>query len=209
MLIYNIFSIYIGLKLMIMAIKNINDYIDEVQQKFPQVSKADIKRILSYGWKSIYLHNMYGGDTLIKDDSINKYLFYIGRLTYDSIKHFYYYIKKLTVKLRVFSNRHKDWDGYYYFALSQKQYDYYLSQQKSRGRRRKHFKFGSVMLYKLLDECNIKEYNKEYFFRVPFIEDVGFTILDNDYKTDKAEFLFYRKKGGFDVILNKYEARSN
>lgn len=192
-----------------MGIKNINDYVDEVQERFPGVSKADIKRILSYGWKSIYLHNMYGGDTLIKDDTINKYLFYIGRLTYDSIKHFFYYIKKLTIKFRVLFNRHKNWDGYYYFSLSEKQYNNYLSQIKVRGRKRKHFKYGTVMLYKLLDECNIKEYQNEYFFRVPSTIDLGFTVLKKNYTTDKAEFLHYRKKGGFDVLLNRNETGSN
>lgn len=192
-----------------MEIKNINDYVDIVKDRFPEVSKGDIKRVLSFGWKSIYLHNMYGGDTLLKDDSINKYLFYIGRLTFDSLKHFFYYIKKLTAKLRILSNRHKDWDGYYYFSLSQKGYDNYLAQQKAKGRKRKYFNFGTVKLYKLLKECEIKEYRMEYFFRVPFIDDIGFTIFERDFKTDKAEFLFYRKKGGFNVILNTYETGSN
>lgn len=190
-------------------IKSIDDYVDAVQAKFPLVSRADIKRVLSYGWKSIYLHNMYGGDTLIKDDMINKFLFRIGRLTYNSLKHFHYYIKKLTVKLRVLANRHKDWDGYYYFALTEQRYNDYLSQQKARGRKRKHFKFGTVLLFKLLDECNIRNYNKEYFFRVPSSIDFGFTVMKENYVTDKAEFLHYRKKGGFDVLIGKNEARSN
>lgn len=192
-----------------MKIKNINDYVDVVSERFPGIPKSDIKKILSFGWKSIYLHNMYGGDTLLKDDNINKYLFYIGRLTFDSLKHFFYYIKKKTVKLRVLFNRHKKWDGYYYFALSKAGYEKYLAQQKSRGRKRKYFKFGSVMLYKLFEECQMKEHFREYFFRVPYITDLGFTILERDYETDKAEFILYRKYEGFASIINTYETGSN
>ena len=118
------------------------DYIDMIHDKFPFVPKSDIKKILSFGLKSIYLHNMYGADTIIQDKAKNKYLFYIGRLTYDSLKHFYYYIKKMTIKIRILYNKRKiKWDGYYYFGLDEKQYNNYLSQQKGKGRKRKWFNF--------------------------------------------------------------------
>ena len=121
-----------------MAIKNMFDYIDIVHEKFPLVPESDIKKILSFGLKSIYLHNMYGADTIIQDKAKNKYLFYIGKLTYDSLKHFYYYIKKMTIKIRILYNKRKiKWDGYYYFGLDEKQYNNYLSQQKGKGKKRK------------------------------------------------------------------------
>ena len=41
-----------------MEIKNMFDYIDMIHDKFPFVPKSDIKKILSFGLKSIYLHNM-------------------------------------------------------------------------------------------------------------------------------------------------------
>lgn len=109
----------------------------------------------------------------------------------------------MTTKIRILYNKRKiKWDGYYYFGLTEEQYNNYLSQQKGRGRKRKWFNFGTVMLYKILDECKINEYNKEYFFRVPYIVDLGYKTLENDYVTDKAEYLFYRKNEGF-KSLNK------
>ena len=36
------------------------------------------------------------------------------------------------------------------------------------------------MLYKILDECKINEHNKEYFFRVPYIVDLGYKTLKKD-----------------------------
>ena len=55
------------------------DYIDTIHDKFPLVPKEDIKKILSFGLKSIYLHNMYGADTIIQDKAKNKYLFKTAR----------------------------------------------------------------------------------------------------------------------------------
>ena len=85
-------------------IKRISDYYEALYELYPEVPKKDIERILNYGWKSLYLHTVYGGDTLILDKDI---WCYIGRLTKDSVKHLHYYIKKLTVKLRVLYKRKK------------------------------------------------------------------------------------------------------
>ena len=139
----------------------------------------------------------------MKDDRKNKYLFYIGHLTYDSLKHFHYYIKKMRVKIRVLYNRAKaDWDGYYYFGLTERQHQKVLEQQNKRGRKRKTFKYGTIKLYKVLEECKLVEYQKEYFYRIPSLIDFGFTRLKKDFETDGAEFLLYRKCEGFSS-LNK------
>jgi len=98
-----------------MQLKTINDYYEDVRKLWPRLPEKDIRRILNYGFRSLYLHNSYGGDTFIKDKD---FLCYIGYLRNDSIKHFHYYIKKLTLKIRILYKRRKiPWDGYYYFAL--------------------------------------------------------------------------------------------
>jgi uncharacterized protein (DUF433 family) len=48
-----------------MQVKTINDYFEILYAKYPNVPKEDIRRILKYGWKSLYLHNSYGGDIFI------------------------------------------------------------------------------------------------------------------------------------------------
>jgi hypothetical protein len=48
-----------------MEIKNIKDYYEQVAEQFPEVDIADIKRILNFGFRSLYLHNSYGGDVLV------------------------------------------------------------------------------------------------------------------------------------------------
>lgn len=189
-----------------MEIKTIDDYVERLQQKYPLIPEKDIRRIIKFGWRSIYLANIYGGDVCLKN---SKLWMYIGFMRKDSLKHFNYYVRKLAIKLRILYKRKKiKWDGYYYFALKDYQYEHYLSQKKRRGRPRKHFDFGTVMLYKIRGECELKEFSCRYIFRVSYDIDVGYKLLKKDFKTDKAELIEIREPMKFQDILttnNKYE----
>ena len=43
----------------------INDYIERIQQQFPYLQESDIKTIVNYGWRMLYLANLAGCDTLL------------------------------------------------------------------------------------------------------------------------------------------------
>lgn len=189
-----------------MEIKTISDYYEQLYEKFPDVPKKDIQRICSFGLKSLYLHNSYGGDTFITDKDL---WCYIGYLKKDSLEYFKYYIKKLSLKLRVLYRRKKiQWDGYYYFALSNAQYQEYINKKNKKGRPRKNFTFNNIMLYQILDECKIQEYYKKYIFKIPYISCVKFKFFVRELITDKAELIIERSPLKFEDILvyeNKYE----
>lgn len=187
-----------------MRLKTIQDYYEQISQEYPNIPLSDIKRILQYGWKSLYLHNSYGGDVLLHRKD---FWFYSGRLMNDSIKYFDYYAKKMKIKLRVLYKRKKiKWDGYYYFALTQKQYEDYLSQKNHRGRPRKIFNFGNTVLYKIYDECNIIEHGNIAIFRVKMKYEKGFTIYEENFKTGDSELILLREPLKFeDILLSKYE----
>ena len=122
-----------------MVLKTIQDYYDQICEEYPTIPKSDIKRILQYGFKSLYLHNSYGGDVLINRKG---FWFYCGQLMNNSIRWFEYYKRKMRIKLRVMYKRKQiPWNGYYYFALSEKQYNEYLGQKTKRGRPKKKFTF--------------------------------------------------------------------
>lgn len=179
--------------------KTVSDYYEQMYEKFPDVSKSDIKRILSFSWKSLYLHNSYGGDTFITGKDL---WCYIGYLKRDSIEHFLYYIKKLTIKLRVLYKRKKiPWDGYYYFALSQRQYDNFIGTKKKRGRPKKKFTFEKIYLYQILDECKIQESSKQYIFRIPYIDTVKLKFYMPKITTSQAELIITRDSQKFKDIL--------
>lgn len=181
--------------------KTVNDYVEELSIKYPDVSKSDIQKILTFGWKQIYLFNSYGGDVVINTPTI---WCYFGTLYSDSIKFFNYYIKKLSVKFRVLFKRYKeDWDGYYYFALTDSQYEKYLSQIKTKGRKRKYFTFNNIYLYKLIDECKIKNFNKKYIFRTKVPTELGFYIFKKEYTVDSPELIIVREQQKFkDILIN-------
>lgn len=177
--------------------KTIKDYYEQIYEKFPEVPQKDIQRVLNFSWKSLYLHNSYGGDTHIFS---RKFWMHIGTLKKHSLDHFYYYIKKLTVKLRVMNRKKRvPWDGYYYFALNEQRYKEYLEQKKCK--RRKYFTFKSILLYRLFDECRIAEVNHLYIFRIPILKRLRFKEYISEITTDKAEFIMKCNPAKFKDIL--------
>lgn len=184
--------------------KTIQDFYDKMYELYPTIPKSDIKRAVLYGWKSFYLHNSYGGDVLINRQG---FWFYSGRLMNDSVKWFEYYKRKMKIKLRVMYKRKQiSWNGYYYFALSQNQYEEYLKQKNRRGRPKKWFTFNNTILYKIYDECNITESGKVAIFRIPMALDVGYTSYKQELKTDKAEVVLVREPLTLnDILLSVYE----
>lgn len=184
-----------------MEIKTIDDYVDRIHEKYPKVLKKDIRRIIKFSWRSIYLSIIYGGDVSLKTNK--DFWMYIGNMRRDPLKHFEYYIKKLKIKLRILYKRKKiKWDNYYYFALNNKQYEDYLSQKNKRGRPKKHFTFkGTIILYKIKGECQLSQHTCRYIFRVPYSLDLGYTMLKRDYKTDKAELIQIRRPMTFEDVL--------
>lgn len=149
----------------------IKDYIEKVSKEFPLIPIKDIKTILVFAWKSVYLHNSYGGDTLIKSTNL---WCYIGQLKRTAIQHFQYYLRKLIIKVRVnYKRKGSPWDGFYYFALSESEYQKYLKQKNIKGRPKKWFTFEKVFVYEILDECLLKEFSKKYIFRYKLLDKIS------------------------------------
>lgn len=186
--------------------RTIEDYYEQLYELFPDVPKHDIKYACRYGWNMLCKCHRNGADTLVMDQH---FWSYIGFLQKDSIKWFLYYIKKLAIRLRYLYKKKKiEWDGYYYFGRNQKQYEEYLAQKKKRGRPKKYFTFSNVFLFKILDECKIKEYNCQYIFRIPVPIDFGFRYYKKELVTDSAELIITRDTQKFKDILvnnNNYE----
>lgn len=179
--------------------KTIKDYYEIMFSLFPEVPQSDIIRILKFSWKSLYLHNSYGGDVFIKDKDI---WCYIGFLKGTALEHFKYYIKKLTVKLRVLYNRKKiKWDGYYYFALSEYQYNKFIGKKNKTGRPKKKFTYENIMLYQIYDECRIVESRKPYIFKIPYTSYIKTKFLIKKITTDKAVLIETRSPLKFKDIL--------
>ena len=182
-----------------MELKKVQDYYEELFKLYPDVPKKDIKRIMQFGLKSFLIHNNYGGDVLLNSPTM---WLYCGKLMKDSVKYFEYYRRKMIIKIRINHKRlNIPWDGYYYFSLTENQYNQYLKQKNSKGRPKKHFHFGNTVLYRYFDECNLRNSGAVAIFKITFNLDLGFSLYKSDFKTDKAELVMLRQPLTFKEIL--------
>ena len=184
-----------------MKIKNINDYVDEVAQQYPELTRDEVKRILVYGWKMILQYVSAGNDVSVLTP---KLFFFIGRLRKNALSNFKTYCYKLSKRINYMFNKTKSkWDGYYYFARSENQYIEYLKQNK-----KKYKVFKDVFLYKLLDEVKVREHSCPYIFRLNEDKTVWMRKYYSEIKTDKAELIIQRDPLNMEDVMtskNKYK----
>lgn len=163
-------------------VKELQDYVDEVQKKFPIFTKQEINKILTYGLKSYAWTNKMRADVLIFYQDNENFIAHCGPLGFDSLKHYYRYNVKQRMRQRVLSKLKKEkWDGYYYIGLTEEQ----QQQTKKRG---KKVTFKNVYLTKLLKELHHTPYI-EHIWKVPWVDDCGWKFFVKKLQTDKAEYL--------------------
>lgn len=184
-----------------MKIKNVNDYVDSVHEKFPEFTKAEIKRILVYGFKMIIQYVSAGNDIQIKD---NKSFFFIGQIPNSALAAFNKYKYKLAKRIRyMFQKTNSKWDGYYYFTRSENQYKEYLAQSKKKIKT-----FKDVFLYKLLDEVKVQDSSNPYIFRLNEDLTKWMQKYYKEIKTKNAELIVVRDALTMNDLMtsqNKYK----
>lgn len=180
---------------------NVNDYVDLVHEKFPELTRDEVKRIMIYGWKMIVQYVASGNDVNIRDKG---FFFFIGRLMKNSLTNFDNYKYKLAKRISFMFKRTKsEWDGHYYFALTENQYIDYLKQNK-----KKYKIFKNVMLYKLLEECKVYEGSHPYIFRLNEDKTYWMKKFYPEIKTKNAELIIQRDPLNMKELMtsnNKYK----
>lgn len=164
---------------------DINDYVKQVHEKFPELTESEVKRILVYGWKMILQYISKGNDLHIQT---TKFFTFIGRMPTKALDVFKTYKYKLSKRIAyMFKRTNSEWDGYYYFTRTENQYMDYLKQS-----RKKYKVFKNVFLYKLLEELKIKESDRPYIFRLAEDRTSWMNKYYPEIKTDKAELIIQR-----------------
>ncbi len=172
-----------------MEIREIGDYYDKVQEKFPDINKKEIEKILNYGMRSFYMHNLYGADVLLKS---RYFTLYSGKIFDSNLVFYKYWRLKNKIKLRIKYKRNKErYNGEYYFGMTDKEFENYNSQFSSRGRRRQKVKLEHVYAYKILEEC-ILDRAKKHFFLIKYPEDMGFTWYRKEAETRNIQYIYKR-----------------
>ncbi len=174
-------------------LKEVKDYIPELQKKFPYLCKKDIKTIVDYGWRALYYYTLFGCDTLVTKQG---FWCYIGFLTKDSFKHFNYYIKKLCRKIKMIYRKNKgikDWDGYFYIGLNEEEYTLFKKSRTQVGRKRIHYEFKKKMSYRLLDEAKLKYSWSRCIIKYRSYIDRHDSYYSDILKCDKPEIVLERE----------------
>lgn len=172
-----------------MEIKHVEDYYDKIQERFPDLERKEMEKILKHGLRSFYMTNLYGADVLFKNP---KYTMYVGEMFKDVKKFFKYWHYKHSIKLRIKYKRKKpQYNGYYYFGVSEDDYKKYNLSKKGR----KTVVFEEIHIFKIMEESFL-DGNKKYFFKLSIPEEGDFHICLKDYKTSQFALIAKRDSDG-------------
>lgn len=163
-------------------VTEVKDYVDKVQNVFPEFSKSEINKIITYGLKRYSWANKTHCDVLLRNLTEQAFTAHCGTLGYDRLKHYHRWITKWRMKERaLFFLRKKKWDGYYYIGLTQRQQNELIKIGKK-------VTFKKIYLTKLKSELHHLKYVK-HIWRVPWIEDCGWKFYREELRTDQAEYI--------------------
>jgi hypothetical protein len=72
-------------------VTEISDYVDTIQQRYPYLTKDEIKKILAYGLRQYAWVNKMHADVLICYKQDDPMIAHCGPLGFDSLKHYHRY----------------------------------------------------------------------------------------------------------------------
>lgn len=163
-------------------VKQVKDYVDRVQEKFPYLSKSEINKIITFGLKRYSWINKMHGDVLLKNMTEEPMTAHCGNMGIDTFTQFLRWCTKWRMKERIlYRLKGTKWDGYYYIGLNDKDHEIIKNQKRI-----KHFR--NVYLTKIKKELT---HNKivTHIWRVPWIEDCGWKFFIEKLDSDKAEYI--------------------
>lgn len=177
-------------------VKDLDDYLDTLENKYPHISRQELKRVLEHGFHTFYMLSKKGADIQVHNE---KYTAYCGKMFIDNYKRALYNNVKTRIKLRLkYKYAHEVYDGAYYFGLNDAEWEFYQSQITSK--RRNKIKFVNLKLYKIQEECFLDK-SRTHFFKLYYPIDVGWTFLKNEITTRNFEYIAYRDIKGKIVMI--------
>lgn len=185
-----------------MKLTRVKDYLDQLQEIYPDVSKKDLKKIMDYGLRIMFKYVAQGRHVYLYSPKL--LWLYVGKLAKDPIRAFEIYKQQLIHKIRDYYVGHRiPYFGYYYFALYQEEYDEIFNKPKGRGRPPKYTNFGVRSLYKLEDECRLDNSARTLIFRTPYPVDIGFKVTKYPLLLDKFKLIRVQEVITFQDVLQE------
>lgn len=162
-------------------VKEVKDYIEKIQERYPFLTQSEISKIISYGLQKYAWVNKRHADVAIyyrKDPMI----IHCGPLGSNALIHYYRFLQKNRMKERcLFYLKKQEWDGYYYIGLREEE-------QKELTKRGRNVHFKNVYLTKLKKELYHIP-SVKHIWRVPSKGDLGWRFFREEYITDQAQYI--------------------
>lgn len=172
-------------------IKRVSDYIDTLQDLYPNVPRKDIERIVNYGWRMFYYYTLRGCDIVI-NNSKNKTWTYCGSLFNNSISHFMYYRSKLRRKIRtLWALKKRKWDNYYYTAITLEEYN---KIKKKAGRPPTNLIVNNKTFFKIKNEAFVFYHTAKYFIKCKLPIDYGYKVHKEIQKCKDVKLILVRER---------------
>ena len=183
-----------------MKIKYVEDYYNQVKERFPDLEMWEIEKILKHGFQSFFSLNGKGADIMIKSPH-NGFMMYFGKLFFNKTISNKYADIKYRIKYRLkYKLKNPVWDGNYYFGLTEAEYNKYFSKKK--GRLKRKIKFEKLRAYKVKEEAFLPRIQK-YFFKLTSQENGKLVIQKEDFETRDVFLIAIRNAEGKIQMINE------
>lgn len=176
-----------------MKLKYIEDYYDQIRERFPLLDNSDIEKILKRGFQKLYTVCNYGADAHFSSKKFSMSL-YFGKYFKPYTEMYWKYVNiKHRIKCRIkYFSKKPVWNGLYYFGLTEEEYQKYIPKDKS-GRIKNKIKFTDIWLYKICEEW-FNDRKIRYVYSVPIKEEQGLTIHLDELETRNISLVAKRDK---------------
>lgn len=160
------------------TIRDISDYVDFVKEKYPEMEKKDILKILRFGFRAYYQVVLWGKGVWVGRGTRKAFL----GLYSDELRN---KIIQKVCRWR-WRRKEKEYDGYYYFVMSS---DKFNKLSKRSLNKQRPLEFKNVMYYRDPVECKRSHIFSTHFFRIKYPADCGPYMYKKKFKTDQYEYL--------------------
>lgn len=191
----------------------INDFIDPVHEKFKELTKEEIKRLLVLGFRRLHSAMRYGCAITINTTKFINCYAYIGELSLNPEKQIKQYSSRKDKKLRKIAMWKKiEFDGYYYIGLNPSAFKEWVELNKNS---RSLIKFPNVMIRKIQEELYYR-HKHMFIFKVPVKKYKGWLFWAEspvfrkvEYLGESLDFNFTASSKSWKELIKEYEATSN
>ena len=167
----------------------LDDYLPFVYKEFEDLPEKTIRQICEHAYRTMFRLQGMGCDIILGNIRLYPFHTYFGKCYNDEKQARKYHLKKMAEKYRIRYNlerKTKPWSGYYYFGLTEEQYNELFAEKK--GRLKKKIIFPKIYIYKVKEEASL-DLNNKYFFRTPWQEEKGWSICLENYETRNIELI--------------------